>query len=490
MDTKIKRLGKDSLIYGLGGMVSKFIGFLLLPIYTRIFSPSDYGIMDIIATMTALMGIILTAGTETALSYYFYKYSDPIERRRTVTTIALYLLIINVLIVSGVWLAAEKITMLAFGDIVYSAVLRIAILSVPFSSLVDLNLNILRLNRKPWAYIAFSVSQFILTVMLNIYLVAILRVGVVGVFWTNLITAVFYSIIGIVVNRSYFSFRSFTRRRLVEILRYGLPLVIGGISMWIINYMDHYFLLHFSTLDQVGLYSVGLRLASVIGFITWAFRLANAPFQFEISLDKDAPQTYSRTLTYFVLVTSLVCVPLSLFARPALRLLTTEAYVGAYTVVGLSAYSAVAYGLYQIIGVGLLVTKKTLFSGVSIGVGAIAYVLYLYLLVPPLGIVGAALATLLVHATVVALLFFGAQRAYPIPYDMKRVALILISSGVVMVIGTLIHMQNLAFDIIIAIALFISYIGLLLVLPIITHTERKIALDMVRRFTLRFRADG
>lgn len=483
---KLKTLGKDSLIYGLGGMVSKFIGFFLLPIFTRVFNPSDYGIMDIIATMTALAGIVLTAGTETALSYYFFQYKEPDEQRKTVTSTAVYLLGINAVVAAVVWLLAEEISTVTFGKSDYAVYLRVAILSLPLGSLVGLHLNVLRLQRKPWAYTSFTISQLLLTVLLNIYLVVILRVGIIGVFWTNLVVSGIFVIIGSVVNRSYISVAALSRRRLVDILRFGLPLVIGGLSMWSINSIDRFFLVTYSNLDQVGLYSVGIRLASVIAFITWAFRLANAPFQFEISSSADAPQIYALTLTYFVLITSLVCVPLALFAKPVLRLLTTEAYLGAYIVVGLAAYSAVAYGMYQIVGAGLLITKKTLFTSMAISIGAGANVLFLFLLVPPFGMLGAALAILLTHTTVLTILYVGAQRAYPVPYDLRRIFTVLICAGIVIGIGMIINTQNIAIEILSSSGLFVFYVAILLI-SIITPKEKVMFAKAIKNLTMFFR---
>ncbi len=488
MYEKFKRLGKDSLIYGLGNMASRFIGLLLLPIYTRVFSPADYGIMDVIATMTTLASIVLAAGSGSALNFYFFKYSDPIERRKTLSTTSVYLLGINVLVAVGVWFMAEHISLLAFGRSVYAKYLRVAILSVPFASFIGLSLNIIRLQRRPWAYISFTISQLLLTTLLNIYLVVYLRVGIIGVFWTNLIVASFFSIVSIVMNRSFLKITALSYSRMVEILRYGLPLVIGGLSMWSINSVDRFFLVTYSTLDQVGLYSVGLRLASAVGFITWAFRLANAPFQFEMSSSEDAPTIYSLTLTYFVLIVSFLCVPLALFAKPVLRLLTTATYQEAYVVVGLAAYSAAAYGMYQIIGVGLLVMKKTFLSGVAIGIGAIANVIFLYFLVPPFGMVGAALAVLLTHLTVLILLFVLAQRTYPVPYNLKRVFSTLLCAGIVIGVGMIFSTKNIVIEILSASGLFISYIILLSVFSVITMNEKRRLVDAFKRVALVFRS--
>ena len=484
MYTKFKQLGQESVIYGLGGVVSKFIGFFLLPIYTRVFSPSDYGVMDVIATMVALGGVILSAGTDSAMSYYFFKTKEVKDQQKTVTMTAVYLFLINTLVAMTVWLTAEKISALAFGEPGFAIYLRIAVLSIPFTSLNSANLNLLRLRRRPVIYVSLAIASLLLSIAFNIYLVVVLRVGIIGVFWTQAITAVFSSAIGSFANREYIG-RIFDWSRLAQLLRYGLPLIIGGLSAWSIVYLGRYFLLRYSTLDEIGLYSVGARFASAVALVTSAFRKANLPFLFEAMSDKDAPLVYSRTLTYFILLTSLICVPVSLFARPALTLLTTEAYVNAYQVVALLAYSAVGDGLQQIVSAGLLVTKRTDLSGITTGSGAFFIVVFLFLLVPPLGIVGAALATLLTHAAVVAMKYITAQRVYPIPYDLGRVFRTLGLAGTVIGIGLLIEPQNLWVDSLTAFGLFAVFLVMIPTLSLIEPREQRVVLDRLRGLAVR-----
>ncbi len=483
MYNKFKQLGKDTVIYGLGGIAGKLINFILLPIYTRIFNPSDYGIMDVIATMVALAGVILTAGTETALSYYFFKSDDLSERRKTITTNSIYIFAINACIALVVFLLAEPISNLIFKGEMYAIYLRVAVLSLPFSNLVALNLNLLRLQRKPWAYLALSIPQLIFSILLSIYLVVILKIGIIGVFWAQFVTMFLFSTIGLYVNRSYFGM-GFSLHRLAELLRYGLPLVISGLSMWSIYYLDRYFLLNFSTLEEIGLYSVGLRIASVINLLTQAFRTANAPFQFEIAADKNARQIYAQTLRYYLLLTSLACVLLSLFARPMLQLLTTTAYINAYKVVALATYCEVAYGAYQLIGVGLLLTRKTGMTGIAIGLGGLINVAYLYIFVPLLGMIGAALATLLAHLTIIVFLFVSAQKAYPIPYDLKRAFRTLACAAGVIVAGLWIGSHGLWIDIGIACGLLIFFLAMIPTLSLVKPNEWQAALHMLKEIAL------
>lgn len=473
MYNKFKQLGKESIIYGVGGVASGLISILLLPLYTRIFNPSEYGVVDVIVTTTSLAAIVLTAGTDTALSFHFFKYPEQNERKRTISSTAIYLLLINTIVAIIVWILADAISNLIFATTEYATYLRIAILSIPFTALFTMNLNVLRLERKPWAFLGLSIPRIFLTLLLNIFLVVILEMGIMGVFLANFIVALLATLLGIIVNRKYYA-RTVDQERLKLILKYGLPLVIGGLSIWSINYLDRYFLLRYEGLDQIGVYSVGLKYALSVALVTRAFRLANSPFQFEVSTSPQAREIYSRSLTYYVIITSMICVPVCLYAIPALRIITTELYSSAYTVVPFAVYAIVAYGAAQLVGVGLLITRRTGISGTVMGVGALANVLYLILLVPALGIIGAALATLLAYVTLNILQYINAQRFYRIPYDLRRVAAVLILAWMVIGIGIFIENGELIRDILIASLFTVLFFIIIYMSPILRQDEKNV----------------
>lgn len=477
MFSKFNQLGKESIVYGFGGVASRFISFFLLPVYTRVFNPSEYGIIDVIATVTMLATILLTAGIDTALSYYFYQKPSTEDRKKTINAAAFYSFAINSLLAVVVWIFAPEICQLLFKTSTYAIYMRIAILAIPFSSLVTLNLNVLRLQRKPWAYLSLSLPQVLLSVLLNIYLVVILDVGILGVFTTNVVVSLLTLLAGLFINRQYFSLRHIDLPRLRLVIRYGLPLVIAGISMWSISYLGRYFLLHYESLDQIGIYSVGLKIAAVVAIVTQAFRLANAPFQFEMSSSDEAPEVYGRTLTYFILGTSFICVPVALYARPVLQLLTTEAYFEAYRVVPFASYALIVYGVSQLVGVGLLITKRTGVTGILTAVGALANVVYLFVLVPMFGIIGAALATLLAQSTIVILKFIFAQRAYWIPYDLRRVTIILLTAWCFIALGFVLESGNFWMDVVVATIVFAACILIMTSRLVLFKEERQVLIN-------------
>lgn len=484
MVSHLKRLGKDSLVYGLGGAAAKFLGFLLLPIYTRVFSPSDYGVVDVIATMTALAGIVLTAGTETALNYYFHREPAPEERRRTVSSSAAYLVSVNALVAVCVWLLAEAITSEVLQDPAASSYLRIAVAALPFSSLYALQLNILRLNRRPWSYIALSVPHTVAVLGLNIILVVSVEMGIRGVFYGNLIAAVIFATVGTFVNRRYMT-RAPDLQRLYQLVKYGFPLVIGGVSMWSINYLDRYFLIRYSGLNEVGLYAVGSKIGSAVALLTMAFRTANAPFQFEIAADPKAKNIYSRTLSYYVLVVSFVSVTVAVFSRPLLAVMAVPEYAEAYKVVALAAFSIGAYGAYQLVSVGLLVTERTGFTGIAIGAGAILNIVYLFLFVPPLGFVGAGLATLATHLSVIGLLVWGAQAGYPIAFELGRVMRIVTVAAAIAIVDVYRPSFGVLQDLVVGSFLVCAFVAAIPLLSLLRREDTVTLIHHTRAFFAR-----
>lgn len=489
MLNKFKRLAKESVVYGLGGAGARLFNFLLLPIFTRSFSVANYGAIDIINTLISLAGILLISGTDSALSFYFFKYPTHEERKKTITALFVYILVSNTILALLLWLAAEPVANLILGNIIYARYLRIASLSIPLSHIMTYNLTILRLRRKPYTYIAVTVPSMALTMLLNILLVVVLQVGIDGVFITNAIIYGVFSIMGLIINRTYYG-TAFDLHRFIELFKYWIPLAIGGISAWIRTSMDRTVLNQFFTLEQVGIYSAGLRMASMVSFFVQAYRIANLPFLFESSQDEDAPKVYSRSLSYYLIIATLLTVGVSVLAKPILPILTTEKYIAAVPVIPFLTYAVVAEGASQIFSIGLFLKKKTLQSGIISASSSLISLVLLFTLTPLWGMLGTSLAVLLGYLVFDYLLWYRSQKYYPIDYDWKRVARLLIYSGLIVLIGRLVSTENFLLAITIGAVLVVAYIALLIFGSGVTVTEKDILIKEIQSLLTSLRRLG
>lgn len=485
---KFKRLAKESIVYGMGGAGSKFISFLLMPIYARIFSVADYGAIDVIAILTLLTGTILTSGTDAALSFFFYDQPELSQRKRTVSTLSIYILLANSFAAVLLYLLAEEVSLLLFKELRFADFIRIAAVGMPFTSLYNFNLNLVRLLRKPFTYISITLPYLVSTILLNILMVVVLKMGTRGVFLSNVIAYIVFALLGILINRRFFSL-SFSPKHFIEMFRYWVPLALVGISAWLMVSMDRMVITQQTSLEQTGIYTAGLRIASIMGFFAQAFRTANLGFIFETSKEDNAPKVYSLTLSYYLLLSSILVVFLSLYGRPLLILLATSQYESAYIIIPFLTYKLVADGVSQITSIGVLLTKNTKLVGAGTVICAVLEAGLLFLLVPLWGILGAAVAVLVVYICLNGFFLVGSQKDYHIPYEYWRIAKILLLSGVLITLNLLIHPAGMMAQIGYSTLLMLVYLAAIPTFSLITKKEKDTLINQwisLRKRFLRF----
>jgi O-antigen/teichoic acid export membrane protein len=470
MIEKFKSLGKDTLVYGTGNFIMRVIGVFLVPIYTRIFSPSDYGIMDVLSTVSSMLTIFIIMGFTTAQSFFFFDTDDKQERCLMLSTSLIYRSVISVGVCIALLASAQPFSKYILGSEEYAVYLRLLALATPFQGANTLFFNIQRMTFAKWRFLFLTVGSGLFGTLLSIYLVIIKKVGLIGVFQAQLYGAMFFTLCGLVLSKDYLRF-SFSFSRLKELLKYGIPLIPAGLSIWVIQFADRYFLVHYASMMELGLYAIGNKVASLVVFVTMAFRMAWAPFGFSVAKQEDAQQFYAKVLTYYLVGLSLLCVLCSLFAREILMVFTQPAYYGGSRVVGLLAFSGVGYGVLQIVGMGLVLTKKTHFSGLAFGVAALANVVLNFILVPRFGIMGASLATVICFCIANAILYRAGQRYYNIPFELTKIFKLLVLSATVMIIGLLLDKNYNSIVFIVKAFLPVLLIVSLFIVSVVTREE-------------------
>lgn len=440
MRARLARLSKDSLIYGLGGAAARYTGLLLLPIYTRVFRPDEYGILESIVNLSALLLAITMLGLDGAMPLLYFATDSPSERRRLSTLwigIAAGVAVpVTALLIAG----AGIVSLLATGTPRYADLFALGAAVLPFTLLQTVCSILLRLTFRPRPYALLNFSLTTLTALLSIYLVVFQHLGLAGALWGTLIGTVAVSAVSLWAVRAQLDLASLrgaagaTARRLLQL---GLPLVPAGIALWIISFSNTYFLIQFVGSDEAGIFRVGARLAALLGLGILAFQLAWTPFSLSIAREPDAPATYARVATLYtaggvgaaVLMAGLAPLLVQIFARG-------EDYGPAAAVIGLLALGAVALGAYYVVATGVNLAQRTGQIAWTTLVSAAVSLALNALLIPPWGIIGAGLAGLAANLTSTTLIFRVSQRVWPLPFQTGRLlATWLIGSGCVAVAG-------------------------------------------------------
>jgi O-antigen/teichoic acid export membrane protein len=419
--TELTRLAKHSAIYGLGAVVPRLIALLLLPLYTRFLTPADYGAVETLLALSAVLATVLRAGIGVAFVRFWFHSPDP-ERRLAVLRTAFWFTTASasVGLVAGLSLA-EPISEFAFASDAHAGTVRAAFVALWAQMNFEQLVAVFRVEERSAAFVAANLASVAITVAATVLLVVVEGMGGTGVLLGSATGALVVYVVLLVYRRALLGLE-FDRSLLREMNRFGLPLVPGGLAMWTTTFGNRIFLVKLADATEVALYSVGFRLVSALTVLFVAFRTAWPPFAYSIEDDREARRTYAFVLTYVLFVALWLAVALSLLAPWLVRLLTTPAFYEGSRVVPPLAFSAVLFAGYLVVGIGLGRARRTGSNWTVTGSALLVNVVLNVLLIPPFGMMGAAAATLAAYALMFAGIAWYAQRVFHVPYQWRRVA--------------------------------------------------------------------
>jgi O-antigen/teichoic acid export membrane protein len=412
----LRQLASESLVYGLSGVLVRFLTIFLVPIYTRIFVPEDYGVMSLVTSSMALLSIFVVLGLDNAAHRWYWDSEESADRKSTLASWTWCQIALSSFFAVLLFVSAKSLSQLVVRRSDAALYFRLAGAALPISVLGTVVTNWLRMQRRPWATTIFSLGTTLLNILFTIIFVVFLHQGIKGVFTAQLISATCGLVVAVYLMRDWVNPRWVRWERLREMLRYALPLIPAALAFWVVSLSDRYFVNFYTSTREVGLYAVGSSIAGLIALGTGAFQQAWGPFAFSIHKQPDAKQVYAHVLLVYLWITCAVSTALQLLAPEAIRLVATEKYLGASPVVGLLALGYVMVGLQYVAAIGPAVVKDNRPTATAAMVGAGLNIVANLLLVPPLGKSGSAIATVLSQAAVAGYLFYRAQKLYPIPY--------------------------------------------------------------------------
>jgi O-antigen/teichoic acid export membrane protein len=482
----LTQLSRESLVYGLSAAASKLIGFVLVPIYTHLLSPQDFGTLNLITTGTTILASLLILGLDNASALNYYATDDPAERRVVASTFLYFELGVASLVCAVLLLLAYPLTLLVFGDPAFTGYVQLGVAGVPFAVFVTLFLDVSRLARLPWRYLMLSVCNLLLTAALIVPALAWLHLGIGGVLGATLIGSAVFSLAGGWMTRTLYT-RVLSVPLLKRMLRTGLPLVPVTIAYWVINFSSLWFLYHMATqpLDQVALLALATRLCAPVVLVVTAFQIAWVPFSLSIARQEAAGTVYARTLLYYLAGAFTMLLLLTICAVPLVEIFATPAYLPAVQVLALVGLSSIAYGAYYIIGTGVNLSGKTIHIGWTTVVAALLNIGLNLLLIPVLGFGGAAIAGCVANILAVTLLYTQAQRLYPVPYDLPRAGLLSLVAAVLLTVATILHDLGTAMDLILRIGLLLTFAGALMRLGVVRIRDLQVLRQMIAGATRR-----
>lgn len=477
----LKAVLRDSLIYGLASVISKGLAVFLLPLYTRVLSPSDYGAYELLITLGVLANLVIALEISQGLARYWGDAQESVTRVRLASTSLWFTVLMYGFFLAGGLLAAQQLNALILGDVRYLDAFRLGIAFIAMNGIYYLLLNQFRWELRSKAYALASAVYGLFTLLFALIFCVWLNHGLVGVMQAQLLAALFAGLLCLWLLRHTFAW-VFDLHQLRAMLRFSAPLVPAGLAIFISLYINRFALNHFGNLEDVGHFGIGSRIASLAALLMLGIQAALTPLIYQHYRDPQTPGQIARLFSWFMAVALAGCLFLALFARELLMLFAPPEFMAGAALVGVLAPSLLLSQMY-IFAPGIAIAKKTHWQLWVTLLSAAASVAGNWLLVPLWGIWGAALATLLA-----SLLFFLcwltlSQRLYRIPYAWRALLLASLSFVVCAGMGVQLEAMGLALYVTLLLKglLMCVLLGLVVVCGLLPLADLRATLQQLKR---------
>jgi O-antigen/teichoic acid export membrane protein len=447
LGAQLLQLSRHSVIYGVGGLTSRFLAVLMLPIYTSFISAGDYGRIELLMSAMAVAVVVIRGGANFGFIRFYYLEKDPDYHRRLVRTVfwaqmaystfALTLCVVfasqlaNVLGVA--WHPGHHLQGSGTSLVIATGVLLWV--NVNYAQMT----NLFRAEQRSVAFSIATLANIAITVSLTVILVVVYHEGPFGIIVGNLSGTLIVFAALLAYRREQLGLQ-FDHRLLRNLNRFGFPLMGAALAMWVMNFGDRFMVNRLvpasDAITQVGQYSLANKVSQATVLLFTAFQMAWPAFAYSIEDEGAAKRAYSYVLTYLMFIASWAAVGLSLFAPWIVHFVgRNPSFWPAETAVPALAYASVFVAGFIVVTIATGRQRRTQFNWVAATAAAtFNFTLNLWL-IPAYGMLGAAYATLAASILLMVLRTWNAQRVFPVAYQWRRVVVLLLAAGLLTVIG-------------------------------------------------------
>ena len=429
MIDNLKNTAKGALIYGFGNLSTKLIGFILIPLYTAKFSVSEYGILGILDITLQVFIAFFGLSLYNAFFRWYWDKEYIAKQKSIFFTILTTVLVFSIVLTSILILVRKQMSVFLFdtSDSSYYIVLILVVACLEALGMVVATL--IRLQEKALFYSILYILKLITSLFFTIYFIVHLGKNIEGIYEAQLIGNCVYFLAAAPYIIKNIRLR-FEKTALGGMFAFGLPLMLTALTGIILNVTDRYVLRFLTDYESVGIYTLGYKIANTIRvFVIASVNMALQPMIFKMMNDPDNKRFYSKTMTYFTFGLIFIVLGLSLFGKEIIKVLSQRvSYWESFRVVPILSYAMLFTMLRDISLTGLNLTKKTrVIAFITISISLFNIGLNI-LFVKYWGYMGAAFCTLISQILFFILIYFFGQKNYFIPYEIRKISLIIITS--------------------------------------------------------------
>lgn len=434
MIDKIKSSIKQTFIYSLSNVALKAGGIILLPLYLRTFSITQFGVWDLLDTSIQILAEILILGQASALIYLNNSEEYKSQKGSALFSISIFLLMVTILLIILTEIVNSIFPNLFNGDLVHFDYLRISAYIILLRVISNLFFAKVRAEEEASYYSFLNILRVIMIIALTFFFVSIKKYGIYG----GLISFLFAEIVVVgfllfkVVPQMNFKFQN---ELLKAALVFGLPLVFSSVGFMLLNLSDRYIIKWFLGAKYVAIYGLGYRIAGVLNmFLILPFNLGLIPLAYKYFGKENDKRFYSKLMTYSTFSFVWGFVALSLFSSELIILFSGKGnYEFSFFVIPIILLSYVFSGMRLTAQLGMLLTKNTKHIAWITLSAAVFNIILNLLFVPFFGIIAAAINTLISFVVFYIITQIVSNKYYNIPYENKKLLLLTIIGSILII---------------------------------------------------------
>lgn len=421
MSNIFKKLAKHTVIYGIGDVLRRALGLFLIPIYTHYLTTDQYGTIELLELSTYVFSALIALGLDQAVVRIFFEQKDDTDRKTVLSTA-----LISLSVLSGIGLMilfpnTGRISTLIFQTPNHADFFKMIFCTMSLQIISLVPLHYLRIQERSAVYSVMSLTQFVISVALNITLVVYYRMHI----WGVLISGFAVSVLSLIFLTVYVMRdvpMIFSRQKLRQMLVFGLPLVWSWLGMFCLHFSDRFLLERYSSLQEVGVYALAYKFGMVMNFLLLTpFLNIWTPQQYQIVKQKDAPEIFARVILYYALIQIFLSLGIAALVGDVLGLVSGAEFQRAAGYVPLILIGYNFYGLFQLMQFGLLYKKATKRLAVLMSAAVGINICLNILLIPHFGAFATAANTGVAFGILFFLTAHAAQKKYLIPVEWRKI---------------------------------------------------------------------
>jgi O-antigen/teichoic acid export membrane protein len=409
---KKNKLLKAGSIYLVASILANMINIFLIPLYTNNLTTSEFGQFNIVASIQGLLAIFISVGIYSGMSRFLYEYEDKNRIKNITFTFSL---LWGLLVIGLGYIFSPILADLVFRDdsqgVLY---VRFIIVNAVLISMFSVYETYFSMNYRAILSGLMQVAKVLFTLLFAIYFVVLEGYNIEGILYSQF--CAFTLIIMAVVIKDIKNIRLiFGKKELKEQLTYGLGLMPGQVSNWVLTLIDRFFIKEIVSLSAVGIYSLGYMVGTLIQplFII-PFSKIFTPYKYQVYKEDDGKAKIRNMFKYYNVIGWFIIFGLAIFAHLAIQVLGTSEYSNAKYIVWVIAFSYFLWGLGAFYGLGLHIANKMFLNSGIASLGAIGNIIFNIILIPIMSFYGAAIATVLAYMFMNIIYYYAGKKYYDI----------------------------------------------------------------------------